>query len=153
MKKLIALIFCLAVFVPAVYAEFPKEMQAQTAQAVNNQLRVLTMKVWGADFPESVVTGKAVIVGFNANYTQMTVLASPSLSMDIDILGADIVLGSVSKGFVRPELPTMLTIESYNPDVNKHYYKLTFAVSLKGTNLHNAKQFKRIPLSEATKLL
>ena len=155
MKKLIAVICCLAVAAVFTYAKPNANLNAKAEQAVNGQLRVLTLEVWPTVSPKDAFSGKAVIVGFSNNFTRMTLLLSESMTTDVDILeeGGELSwLGQVTKGFVQPEKAFETKFMGFNTN-KKRYYKVTVAVELKGSSLHNARQMKNISLQEAAKLL
>lgn len=165
MKKLIALLFCLAVVAGVARAEYPgasggSRLSDKLTGTVNGSLRVVSFKIYPANAPDMVYTGKAVIIGFNNNLTSMDLLLDPSLSAAVDDIndsGDTVILGQVKVGMVKPENPARLTFRSVQikrNNRNETVYKATLPTEkLAGNNAHNAQVLKNISVQQATKLL
>ncbi len=165
MKKLIALMCCLAITAVAAYAEYPganasKELGTRLTGKVNGSLRVVSLKIYPANAPQQVYVGKAVIIGFNNNLTSMELLFSPSLSAAVDDInesGDTVILGQISVGMVKPNTPARLTLRSVqikNRNRDEIVYKATLPTEkLTGSNAHNAQVLKNISVQQAVKLL
>ena len=150
MKKLIALLFCLAVVSGMARAEYPQSakndsMQQAVAQQVDKAQRVVTLQVNTGNLPAEFANGKAVIVGMQKG--KMLLLTSQSLATDIDALGDEPVFATFVKN--NKKMHAMIVdIKAYNPVTNQHFY----VVTLQGKNASFGK-FPMLPLQEAKKLL
>lgn len=156
MKKLLTLLIAFSAVAAIAATAFAETETNALNDAINNKaLRQVTVETWLADFPGNSAIGKAVIVGFNNNYTKVTLLTSESLATDIDTLdesGESLTyLAKITKGFIFSKA-ARVTIYAHNVN-GHHYYKLTLPVALTGNSLHNAKVLKNISLADAVKLL
>ena len=149
MKKLIALLFCLAVVAGVARAEYPQAKNDSMQQAVDQQVdkaqRVGTLQVNTGSLPAESADGKAVIVGTQNG--KLVLLTSQSLAIDIDGLGDEPVFATFVKN--KKKVNAMIVeIKAYNPVTNQHFY----VVTLQGKNASFGK-LPLLPLQEAKKLL
>ena len=150
MKKLIALLFCLAVVTGVARAEYPQAKRDSMQQAVDQQVdkaqHVGTLQVKTGSQPTEFADGKAVIVGTQKG--KLVLLTSQSLAIDIDALGDEPVFAT----FVKNQKKThamIANIQAYNPVTNQHFY----VVTLEGKNVSSFGKLSMLPLQEAKKLL
>lgn len=149
MKKLIALMFCLAVMATVARAEFPNAKSDAMQQAVDQQVtaaqRVITLRVNTGSLPTIQATGKAVMIGTKGG--NLVVLTSRALADDIDSMGDEPVFAILVNG-KKKTYAMVVNMKADNPAMNKHYYILT----LKGRD-NTFSKLPPLPLEEARKLL
>ena len=152
MKKLIALMFCVAVLATAARAEYPqqeKKKKADMRQAVDQQVdkaqRVVALQVNTGNLPAEYANGKAVIIGTQKG--KLVLLTSQSLATDIDALGDEVVFATFTQNKKKTH-GMIANIKADNPAMNQHFYVITLQVK-NGVS----KQIPMLPLQEARKLL
>lgn len=166
MKKLIALMFCLAVMATVARAEYPepkanKEISTQVADKVTGSLRVVVLKIYAADNSAEQYSGKAVILGFSEDFTKVDLLLGTTLTEGIDLIEQNSnapILGKITNGMIKTADAT--AFKDFRPVQVKRrnrpemFYRATLPVgNLTGNNLSNAKQMPKIPAQQAEKLL
>ena len=151
MKKLIALLFCVAVLATVARAEYPQApkqktgMQQTVDQQVDKAQRVVSLQVNTGNLPAEYANGKAVIVGTQKG--KLVLLTSQSLATDMDALGDDPVFATFTQN-KKTTHALIVDIKADNPAVNRHFYVITLQVK-NGVS----KQMPMLPLQEARKLL
>ena len=155
MKKLIALLFCLAVMATAARAEYPKqapEKNAAMQQAVDQNIeaaqRTTVLRIMAAGQPD-VVQGKAILAGFTDNYKKMVLITTRDLAVDMTepFEDAQSMTGAVLNGPVK--VSGALDYRHVRVKGATNLIKITMDVKLQGSNLAKAKQFKMISDEQA----
>ena len=165
MKKLIALMFCLAVMATVARAEYPgapkKDVNESVTAQVNMGLRVVDLKIYAADNPTEAYNGKAVIVKFNDDFSKVTLLMDTTLTEGVDLIqqiSEAAILGKITNGMIK--MADAAALKNFQPiqvkqrnrsemllQVTLHVGKLT------GNNKHNAQLMKPISSQQAVKAL
>ena len=158
MKKLIALMFCLAVLVTVARAEYPKTEFPQTTNALGKQVsqqveaaqRTVEMRIISVEYPTLTSEGKAILMGFTNNYRQMVLMATRDLSNEVLTMGIDDGLkGSVVNGPLKISGTVDYSMVNLN---GEHLIKIIIPVRLQGQNLVKAKEFAMIPDTQAVNM-
>lgn len=162
MKKLIALLFCLAVVVGVARAEYPNQkadLNKQVSAQVNNNLRVAEMMIYAANDATENYTGKAVILKVEKNKIELLLDAKLTEGVDlIDQVNTGLILGKLVNGVIKTQNATALKVaRSINIRRNnrpENLYVATLSVGkLEGNNAHNASLIKPLDAQAAVKLL
>ena len=156
MKKLIALMFCLAVMATVARAEYPQQapekanaMQQAVDQQVNAAQRTTVLKISAVGYENTDALGKAVLMGFTNNYKQMVLMATRDLNNDVVSLGADELVGAVVNG----PLKAAGAVDYRHVNLNgANLIKITMSVKLQGRNLAKAKEFAMITDAQAVNM-
>lgn len=166
MKKLIALMFCLAVMATVARAEYPgasskTDVNASVTAQVNASLRVVALKIYAADNQSEFYTGRAVIIKFNNDFSQVTLLMDTALTEGVDFIRQNStapILGKITSGMVKPEESGALT--NFQPVKIQHRNRPEMLLQvvlhtgkLTGNNKHNAQVIKPITSQQAVKVL
>ncbi len=162
MKKLIALLFCLAVVVGVARAEYPNQkadLNAQVSAQVNNNLRVVEMMIYAANDDTANHTGKAVILKIEKSKIELLLDANLTQGVDlIDQTSAEPILGKLVNGVIKTNNATTLkvsrsiSIRRNNRPENLYVATLSMG-KLAGNNAHNASLIKPLDAKNAVKLL
>ena len=162
MKKLIALLFCLAVVAGVARAEYPNQkadLNDQVSAQVNKNLRVAEMMIYAANDATENYTGKAVILKVEKNKIELLLDAKLTEGVDlIDQVNTGLILGKLVNGVIKTQNATALKVaRSINIRRNnrpENLYVATLSVGkLEGNNARNASLIKPLDAQAATKLL
>ncbi len=156
MKKLIALLFCLAVMATVARAEYPKTeypqqgndaVQEKVSQQVDISRRTAQLEISAVGY-DSKAKGKAILMGFTNNYKQAVFMATRDLNNEVVSLGADELYGAVAS-----PIKAVGNVDYRHVNLNgANLIKITMPVKLQGADLAKAKKFAMITDAQAVNM-